>query len=129
MIIDKAVLDNLTAQAKASPRLRMNMDLRNSPSDGSQRMLNALEPGTVMPVHRHRGTSETVVCIRGHFEEYLYDEAGALVETVDMLPGGYVLNVPAGQWHSLRSLESGTVLLECKDGKWEPLGAEDLLSL
>ena len=127
MVIDKEALDNLTLQAKASPRLRMNLDLRNSQEDLSQRMLNAIEPGTVMPIHRHRSSSETVVCIRGHFEEYLYDESGAHVETVDMIPGGNVLNVPAGQWHSLKSLETETVLLECKDGKWEPLGEEDLL--
>ena len=116
-----------TKQAKASPRLRMNLDLRNSPEDQSQRMLNAIEPGTVMPVHRHRSSSETVVCVRGHFEEYLYDESGTQVETVDMLPGGNVLNVPAGQWHSLKSLASGTILLECKDGKYEPLGEGDVM--
>lgn len=127
MIIDSRILDALTAQAKASSRLRMNLDLRNSPDDKSQRMLNAIEPGTVMPIHRHRSSSETVVCIRGHFEEYLYDDSGALMETVDMVPGGNVLNVPAMQWHSLRSLESGTVLLECKDGPYEPLGEGDIL--
>lgn len=118
MVINNEILDDLTKQAKASPRLRMNLDLRNSPEDQSQRMLNAIEPGTVMTVHRHRSSSETVVCVRGHFEEYLYDESGTQLETVDMLPGGNVLNVPAGQWHSLRSLASGTVLLECKDGKY-----------
>ena len=127
-IIDQHILDELTAQAKASPRLRMNLDLRNTPADKSQRMLNAIEPGTVMPIHRHRGSSETVVCIRGHFEEYFYDESGNLVEVVDMVPGGVVLNVPIGQWHSLKSLESGTVLLECKDGAYEPLGPEDVLA-
>ena len=127
MIIDLKILDSLTAAAEASPRLRMNFDLRNSAEDGSQRMLNAIEPGTAMPVHRHRSSSETVVCVRGHFEEYLYDDFGTLMETVDMVPGGNVLNVPAGQWHSLKSLESGTVLLECKDGKWEPLGPEDIM--
>jgi cupin fold WbuC family metalloprotein len=128
MVIDRSLLDNLTAKAKASPRLRMNLDLRNSPADGSQRMLNAIEPGTVMPIHRHKSSSETVVCIRGHFEEYFYDESGALVDVVDMVPGGVVLNVPIGQWHSLKSLESGTVLLECKDGAYEPLGDEDILA-
>ena len=128
MIIDQHTLDELTAQAKASPRQRMNLDLRNSSTDNSQRMLNAIEPGTVMPIHRHRTSSETVVCIRGHFEEYFYDESGNLVEVVDMVPGGVVLNVPIGQWHSLKSLESGTVLLECKDGAYEPLGPEDVLA-
>lgn len=129
MIIDNKILDELSVKAKENPRLRQSMDLRNSAEDKSQRMLNALEPGTVMPIHRHHGSSETVVCVRGHFEEYLYDDSGALVETVDMVPGGNVLNVPAMQWHSLRSLESGTVLLECKDGKWEPLGEGDVMAV
>lgn len=127
-IIDEHTLDALTAQAKASPRLRMNLDLRNSPEDQSQRMLNAIEPGTVLPIHRHRTTSETVVCLRGHFEEYFYDEEGWLTDTIDMVPGGTLINIPAGQWHNLKSLESGTVLLECKDGPWEPLGEEDILN-
>lgn len=76
MIIGKQLLDDLTAQAKASPRLRMNMDLRNSPSDGSQRMLNALEPETVMPIHRHRASLETVVIIRGKIQWVFYDDDG-----------------------------------------------------
>lgn len=128
MIINQQSLDALTTQARLSPRLRMNLDLRNSSADSSQRMLNAVEPGTEVPIHRHRTSSETVVCVRGHFEEYFYDESGNLVEVVDMVPGGVVLNVPIGQWHSLKSLESGTVLLECKDGAYEPLGAEDILA-
>lgn len=126
MIIDQQILDSLTAQAKASPRLRMNLDLRNSPEDQSQRMLNAIEPGTVMPIHRHRTSSETVLCLRGHFEEYFYDEQGNLTDTIDMRPGGLMLNIPIGQWHSLKSLESGTVLFECKDGKYEPLREENI---
>ena len=127
MIIDRKILDELTARAKASPRLRMNLDLRNSPLDQSQRMLNAIEPGTVLPVHRHRKSSETVVCIRGHFEEYFYDPEGRLTEVIDMFPGGPVINIPVGQWHNLKSLESGTVLLECKDGAFEALGEEDVM--
>ena len=127
MIIDRHILDALTARVQVSPRLRMNLDLRNSTEDQSQRMLNAIEPGTRMPVHRHRTTSETVVCLRGHFEEYFYDEFGVLTDVVDMRPGGTLLNIPAGRWHSLRSLESGTVLLECKDGAWTPLEQEDVL--
>lgn len=129
MIVDKFVLDKLTEQARSNPRLRCNLDLRNSPEDKSQRMLNAIEPGTVMPIHRHRFTSKTCVCVRGHFEEYFYDEQGNLTETVDMVPGGVVLNIEKGQWHSLKSLESGTVLLEAKDGPYEPLGEEDILSV
>ena len=88
MKIGKELLDKLTEQAKESPRLRMNYDLRNSAEDKSQRMLNVLEPGTVMPVHRHLKSSETVVCIRGHFEEYFYDDNGVLTDTIDMVPVG-----------------------------------------
>ncbi len=127
MIIDQSILDGLTAQAKASPRLRMNMDLRNSPEDQSQRMLNAIEPGTILPIHRHRASSETVVCLRGHFEEYFYDAEGRLTDTIDMVPGGTVINIPIGQWHNLKSLESGTVLLEVKDGPYVPLEEDDIL--
>lgn len=129
MVIDGKILDNLTEKAKASERLRANLDLRNSADDHSQRMLNALEPGTIMPIHRHRGSSETCVCIRGHFEEYFYDENGRLTDTVDMVPGGTVLNIEAGQWHSLKCLESRTILLEAKDGKYEPLLEEDILRI
>ncbi len=127
MIIVQNTLDALTAQAKASPRLRMNLDLRNSPADQSQRMLNAIEPGTVLPIHRHRTTSETVVCLRGHFVEYFYDDSGVRTASIDMTPGGTLINIPAGQWHNLESLESGTVLLEVKDGAYEPIGPEDIL--
>ena len=129
MLVDQTVLDALTARAKESPRLRMNLDLRNSPADGSQRMLNAIEPGTVLPIHRHPTTSETVVCLRGHFQEYFYDADGRLTETIDMLPGGNLLNIPVGQWHNLKSFESGTVLLEVKDGPYEPIGPEDILEI
>lgn len=141
MVIDKAILDSLTQQAKESPRLRMNMDLRNSAEDQSQRMLNALEPGTVLPIHRHKDTSETCVCIRGHFEEYLYGftetrsdgtpdpDSFGIVETVDMFPGGPVLNIEKGQWHSLKCLESGTILLEAKDGPYRPLDEDEILQL
>lgn len=126
MVIDKDLLDDLTSKAKASPRLRTSYDLRNTPEDNSQRMLNAIEPGTVMPIHRHMGSSETCLCVRGHFQECFYDERGNLIQTIDMLPGGVILNVPVGQWHNLKSLESGTVLLSIKDGKYEPLREEEL---
>lgn len=129
MVIDNHLLDGLTAQAKANPRLRQNLDLRNSPSDGSQRMLNAIEPGTVLPIHRHRTSSETSVCLRGHFVEYFYDENGNLTETFDMTPGSGLLLVPPGQWHNLKSLESGTVLFEAKDGAYEPLREEDIMDI
>ena len=128
MIIDKKILDNIGSEAKANPRLRQSLDLRNSPEDRSQRMLNALEPGTIIPIHSHKGSSETCVCIRGHFEEYFYDENGNLTDTIDMLPGGVVLNIEAGQWHSLKCLESGTVLLEAKDGAYRPLDKDEIFT-
>lgn len=89
MKITQALMDDLTAQAKASPRLRMNKDLRNSPEDKSQRMLNALEPGTPVPIHRHRKSSETVVCLRGHLKEVYYNDAGEVTEVIDFKEEGY----------------------------------------
>ena len=129
MIISNEILDELSAKAKASERLRANLDLRNSAEDLSQRMLNALEPGTVMPIHRHKGSSETCVCIRGHFEVFFYDSEGQLTDTVDMVPGGVVLNIEKGQWHSLKCLESGTILLEAKDGPYHPLEDDEIWKL
>ena len=131
MIIDQTLLDKLTAEAKASARLRMNFDLRNSESDGSQRMLNAIEPGSPLPIHRHKKTSETVVCLRGRLVEEFYSDTGECVESIELLSGGPVvaLNIPAGQWHTVRVLETGTVILETKDGGYEPIGLEDILTL
>ena len=131
MKITQELLDGLTARAKESPRLRMNLDLRNSPEDGSQRMLNAIEPGSPLPVHRHMKSSETVVCLRGHLREVFYDDAGQVMEAIDLAPGSgcVALNIPIGQWHTVEVLESGTVILECKDGGYEPLGAEDVMEV
>jgi Cupin domain. len=129
MLIDNNLLDALTAQAKASPRLRMNLDLRNTPADQSQRMLNALEPGTVMPIHRHSNTSETVVVLRGKVKWLYYNDQGELTETFIVAPNSDLvgLSVPMGQWHSIESLETGTVIFEAKDGAWTALGEEDFL--
>lgn len=130
MKITQAVLDKLTAEAKASPRLRMNMDLRNSDADQSQRMLNAIEPGSVVPIHRHQKSSETVVCLRGRLVEEFYDELERIcTERIEFSPNGPVvaLNIPAGQWHTVHALESGTVILEMKNGKYEPISDVDVL--
>ncbi len=131
MKIDQSVLDTLSALAKVSPRLRQNFDLRNSENDNSQRMLNALEPGTVMPIHKHRQTSETVVIVRGSLIERFYDEEGNVTEEVLMVSGGEnpVVQIEKGRWHSLECLESNTVLFEAKDGAWEPLAEEDIMKL
>ena len=130
MKITQALLDKLTEEAKASPRLRMNLDLRNSADDQSQRMLNAIEPGSPLPIHRHRHTSETVVCLRGRLVWEFYDELERIcTETIELSPNGQVvaLNIPAGQWHTVRALESGSVILEMKDGRFEPTQECDVL--
>lgn len=134
MLIDNRLLDNLTEQAKASPRLRMNYDLRTSSDDTSQRMLNALLPGTEVPVHRHEDTSETVVCLRGRLMEILYEEVDEFVQDGgDMTrrrsfkeisrhllcpaEGKYGMQVPKGVWHSVEVLEP-SVIFEAKDGAY-----------
>lgn len=132
MIFDQHVLDELTAQAKASPRFRMNLDLRNGADDNSQRMLNAIEPGSSLPIHRHQKTSETVVCLRGRLVWEFYDEMERIcTERIELSPNGQIvaMNVPAGQWHTVKALESGSVILEMKDGAYEPIGPEDILAL
>lgn len=130
MKITQAILDELTAKAKESPRLRMNLDLRDSAVDTSQRMLNAIEPGSLLPIHRHQKTSETVVCLRGRLVEEFYDDLErTCTERIELSPNGPVvaLNIPAGQWHTVHALESGTVILEMKNGKYEPLSDVDIL--
>ena len=130
MKITQALLDDLTAKAKVSSRLRMNMDLRDSAEDTSQRMLNAIEPGSPLPIHRHQNTSETVICLRGRLVEEFYDELErTCTERIELSPNGPVvaLNIPAGQWHTVQALESGTVILEMKNGKYEPLSDVDIL--
>ena len=128
MKITQQLLDELTAQAKESPRLRMNMDLRNGSEDQSQRMLNAIEPGSPLPIHRHRKTSETVVCLRGHLREIFYNDSGNVTEVIDLAPNSdcVALNIPIGQWHTVEILESGTVIMEVKDGPYHPLEEDEI---
>lgn len=130
MIIDQKLLDELSVQAKANPRLRQNYDLRTTPSDGSQRMLNALEPGTVMPIHRHMKTSETICMVRGKMVMRLFDGKGAITDEFVMEPCGEhpMVQVEAGQWHSLEVLEEGTVVFEAKDGEYEALCKCDIMN-
>lgn len=130
MKISQQLLDNLTEKAKTSPRLRMNLDLRNGSDDKSQRMLNAIEPSSVVPIHRHQTSSETVVCLRGRVVEEFYDDLERIcTDRIELSPNGPVvaLNIPIGQWHTIKALESGTVILEMKDGEYETLSPEDVL--
>lgn len=129
MNFDKQILDELTQKAKESPRLRMNLDLRTTPEDQSQRMLNALEPGTVLPIHRHTKTTEVVVILRGKAVQYLYDDKGNETGQVLLEAGGECagMSIERGQWHRIECLETGTVIFEAKDGPYEPISPEDIL--
>lgn len=130
MIFNKELFDNLTKQARQSSRLRYGMDMRTTPEDQSQRLMNALEPGTVMPIHRHQKTTETAVVLRGRLNWYYYDEDGNLTDTFLLESDGDMkgISVPKGQWHSIECLESGTIIFEAKDGIWEPLTDSDILT-
>ena len=129
MEISQAILDDLTAKAKASERLRMNLDLRDSVTDDSQRMLNAIEPGSTLPIHRHQETSETMVCLRGRLQVEYYDDLGICTESFVIEPGGenVAVSIPIGMWHTVHALKSGTCILEMKNGKYEPLTEVDIL--
>lgn len=132
MIITQALLDDLTGRAQNSPRLRMAQDLRNSPEDLSQRLLNAIEPGSPIPIHRHRNTSETIVCVRGRLIVEVYDELERrCVESVELTPGGnnIAIDIPRGVWHTVHAIVPGTAIIEAKDCKYEPTGPEDILTL
>ena len=128
--IDKQLIEELFAKAEASERKRMNYDLRTSSNDGSQRMLNALLPGTVVPVHRHPMSNENVIILCGRMDEVIYEasnEGMELVETrrihLDPTIGNYGCVVPAGAWHTVEVLEP-TVIYEAKDGKYGEDGSE-----
>ena len=130
-LLNEALIDILLTKAADNTRLRQNYDLRNSDEDTSQRMLNAIEPGSVVPIHRHKKTSETLVVLRGRIVEEFYNDAGECAERIEVSPTSLVcaLNIPAGVWHTLQSLESGTVILEMKDGAYEPIEADDILTV
>jgi cupin fold WbuC family metalloprotein len=129
MVLTTEILDALSVRAKESERLRMNLDLRTSPNDQSQRMLNAMEPGTVLPIHRHTATCETIVLLRGSIKEMFYDDKGNLTESIVLKAGAEpsAMNIPAGVWHNLECLEPGTILFEAKDGAFEPRKEEDTM--
>ena len=131
MVITQELMDELSAKAKENSRLRQSFDLRNSPEDGSQRMLNALEPGTVMPIHRHHASSETVVILRGKIRWLFYDDTGNETESVTLDANGDLrcLNVPKGQWHSLVCECSGSVIFEAKDGAYAPLQPDEIMEM
>ena len=129
MKLDNQLFDQLTAQAKACERQRMSYDLRTSVNDSSQRILNALEPNTIVPIHRHRNTSETIIVIRGSLKEFFYNDEGEIINEFLLVAGSdcAALQIPAGQWHGIEVPESGTIIYEGKDGAYVPLSDEDIL--
>ncbi len=131
MILNKKLMDDLSAQAKENPRLRQAFDLRTTPEDQSQRILNAVEPGTILPIHRHRGSTETIIVLRGKVVQYYYDDNGNKTASYELAPNSAQvgMSIPVGQWHALESLEEGSVIFECKDGAYQPLSAEDILEV
>ncbi len=128
MILDDTLLDGLEAKAVQSPRLRMNLNLHDSLEAPAQRLLNALEPGTAIPIHRHRHTSETYVLLRGRMFVVFYDSMGGAIERflLDPSAGKYGIHIPAGQWHAVEVIEP-SVILEVKDGPYMPIRPEDTL--
>ena len=131
MRIDNELLESLTKKAEANERLRMNLDMRTSPEDTSQRMLNAIEPGSILPIHRHRFTTETVVMVKGSLKETFYNDKGEVTDIILMQAGGEcpMIQIPAGQWHTAEALEPGTVIFEAKDGAYVPLSLDDVLEV
>jgi len=129
MLIDDHLLDEVTERAKGSERLRMNYNLHDSLEAKAQRLLNALEPGTLLPIHRHRHTAETYIVLRGAIKVLFYDDTRMITSEFMVKPheGSYGVHIPAGQWHTLEVLESGTVIFEVKDGPYAHLKPEDIM--
>ena len=130
MNFDNLLLNRISDMARINPRKRQHYDLRDSEDDTCMRMLNAIEPETVIPIHRHTMTSEDVVVLRGKAEEILYDDQGNEVERILMIPGSECMgcHVPQGQYHTCLSLESGTVIIEFKNTKYDPVRSEEFFN-
>lgn len=128
-VIDDQLLDQVSGKAKENQRLRMNYNFHASPEAGAQRLLNALEPGTELPIHRHTHTTETYFVIKGKIKVLFYNDTKQITDTVllDPLQGNYGVNIPMGQWHTLEVLVSGTVIFEVKDGPYTPISEENIL--
>jgi cupin fold WbuC family metalloprotein len=131
MVIDNNLLDKVTEKAKESNRLRMNYNLHDSLDAKVQRLLNALEPGTILPIHRHTQTDETYIVLRGSINVIFYNENKNPENQFSVNPkeGVYGIHIPSGQWHTLEVIESGTVIFEVKEGPYALLGEEDILDV
>ena len=131
MLIDEQFLNMVHAQAKVSPRLRMNYNFHQSLEDKCHRMLNAVEPGTVVPIHRHPTKDESFVILRGKVGVTTHNDDGSIIEDVVLSQesGNYGVDIPKNVWHKLESLESGSVTFECKEGPFVPHEEEGVLDL
>ena len=131
MIIDEKLLDKVSVEAKESPRLRMNYNFHQSLDEKCHRFLNAVEPGTEVPIHRHPTKDETFVLLRGRVIVRTYNDDGSVIESVELCPdeGKYGVNIPKGVWHNLESLESDSVFFECKEGPFVPHEVDGILQL
>jgi cupin fold WbuC family metalloprotein len=130
-IIDTVLLDSISKEANQSPRLRMNHNLHASLDDKVQRLLNAMEPGTILPVHRHKDTDETYIILRGKLDVKVYNERKELIDTIRLDPaeGKYGIHIPANSWHNVEVIDAGTVIFEVKEGPYLPLEADDIMEV
>lgn len=130
-IINKDLLDEVSVHAKASPRLRMNFNFHQSLEDKCHRMLNAVEPGTDIPIHRHPDKDESFVILRGKVRSTTYNDDGSVIDSVVLSQedGIYGVDIPKGVWYKLESLEPGSVIFECKEGPYVPHEVEGVLTL
>ena len=130
-IIDESLLNKVSAQAKELPRLRMNYNFHQSLEDKCHRFLNAVEPGTKVEIHRHPTKDESFVILRGKVRVNTYNDDGSVLESVVLCPeeGRYGVDIPKNVWHKLESLESGSVIFECKEGPFVPHEVEGILEV
>ena len=130
-VIDNDLIDSVVAQAKESPRLRMNYNFHESLDDKCHRLLNALEPGTVVPVHRHPTKDESFVILRGKIRVNTYNDAGEVTESVVLSPadGKYGVDIAKNVWHGVECLESGSVIFEVKEGPFVPHDKDGILEI
>ena len=130
-IIDQSLLNNVSAEAKESPRLRMNYNFHQSMDDKCHRFLNAVEPGTVVPIHRHPTKDESFVVLRGKVKVSTYNDDGSVIDSVVLSQedGRYGVDIPKGVWHNLEAIEPDSVIFECKEGPFVPHEAEGILKV
>ena len=129
MKLDKELLDQITQKAKENPRLRMNYNLHDSLDSKVQRLFNALELGTILPIHRHQNTDETYILVRGKIEVIFYDNDKNITDrfVISQEKGTFGVHIPKGTWHTIEVLESGSVIFEVKEGPYQPISENDIL--